>query len=86
MNIAGLTEAAAFLGVSKQRLHQLQKKNPKFPRPLLTLAATPIWTLQSLEEFRVNWNRKPGRPKKEVIADDAEKADHPGEAPATNSG
>lgn len=59
--LVGAAEAEAMLGISRQRFHQIRKTHA-FPAPLTDVAATPIWTRQSIEEFLRTWNRTPGRP------------------------
>lgn len=59
-------EAAAVLGVSKQRVHQLAAEHPDFPKPLYELAAGKLWDRGAIERFREQWARKPGRPRKEA--------------------
>jgi len=62
-DVAGVTEAAKMLGVSKQRLIQLTDR-PDFPAPMVRLAAGPVWLRSSIEAFERRWPRKPGRPAK----------------------
>ena len=57
-------EAAAILGVSKQRVHRLAATHKGFPRPLYQLAAGSLWTRPAIEAFKESWDRKPGRPRK----------------------
>lgn len=62
----GLAEAATFLGVSKQRVGQLDETRPKgFPPPVTRLACGPVWLAQDIERFASTWDHKPGRPKKD---------------------
>lgn len=58
-NLCGTAEAAAVLGVVKQRIHTLRKR-PDFPQPIVTLAATPLWDKASLLAFKATW--KPSLP------------------------
>jgi hypothetical protein len=60
-DVVGVSEAAALLGVSRQRLDQLTARED-FPEPMVRLAAGPIWLRWSLEAFLRRWPRKPGRP------------------------
>jgi hypothetical protein len=53
-NLCGTAETAAFLGVVKQRIHTLRKRDD-FPKPIVTLAATPIWDKNDLLAFKVLW-------------------------------
>jgi predicted DNA-binding transcriptional regulator AlpA len=58
--LLGATEAAALLGVSRQRLHQL-RADGRFPSPLLELASGPIWMRAAVEAFLESWDRRSGR-------------------------
>ncbi len=60
-DVVGVSEAAALLGVSRQRLDQLTARDD-FPEPMVRLAAGPIWLRWSIEAFLRRWPRKPGRP------------------------
>jgi predicted DNA-binding transcriptional regulator AlpA len=53
-NLLGTSEVAVVLGVSKQRIHAL-RKNKKFPQPIVTLAATPIWDKREINAFLAEW-------------------------------
>jgi predicted DNA-binding transcriptional regulator AlpA len=53
-NLLGTSEVAVVLGVSKQRIHAL-RKNKKFPQPIVTLAATPIWDKREITAFLAEW-------------------------------
>lgn len=55
-------DVAELLGVSRQRVHQLDRDHPQFPPPYARLGAGPIWTLPQIEHFAKVWVRKPGRP------------------------
>lgn len=59
-DLLGATEAAALLGVSRQRLHQL-RSDGRFPSPLLELAGGPIWMRAAVEAFLESWDRRSGR-------------------------
>lgn len=66
--LVGVAEAAAILGIPRQRVSQLLKaSNPPFPRPVQFLKATPVWTSSSIERFGELWVRKSGRPARTVI-------------------
>lgn len=52
----GLTEIAEYLGVSRQRVHQLTH-SPGFPEPVARLSAGHIWTREDVEA----WARDSGR-------------------------
>jgi hypothetical protein len=63
-DLVGVTEVAALLGVSKQRVSQLVRaSNPKFPQPMFELAATPVWSRWQIDHFAESWDREPGRPR-----------------------
>lgn len=55
-NLCGTAEAAAVLGVLKQRIHTLRKR-PDFPMPVIALSATPIWDKQALLAFKAVWKK-----------------------------
>ncbi len=61
----GATEAAALLGVSRQRLYQL-RSDGRFPAPLLELAGGPIWMRAAVDAFLESWDRRSG-PKPAVV-------------------
>lgn len=60
--IAGVTEVARMLGISRQRVSTLSKRSD-FPMPLAELASGPIWRVGDLSTFASGWRRKPGRPR-----------------------
>jgi hypothetical protein len=55
----GLGEAAALLGVSKQRVHQLAQQ-AGFPEPVLRLRATPVWRASDVRRYGI-WRANSGR-------------------------
>jgi DNA-binding CsgD family transcriptional regulator len=57
----GVSEIAALIGVSKQRVTELRVR-PDFPAPVAELAAGPVWRESSLRRFIAEWPRRPGRP------------------------
>lgn len=57
-------EVGGVLGVSRQRVYQMQSENRHFPPPLMRLASGPLWLRSTIEEFDRTWPRKPGRPKR----------------------
>ena len=57
----GVTEIAALLGVSRQRVNQLIT-GEAFPAPVSRLAAGPVFTTASIRAFKQRWERQPGRP------------------------
>ena len=61
--LVGVTETAEMLGISRQRLAVLRKRQD-FPAPVVELAAGPIWRRRDLSTFAGGWQRSPGRPPK----------------------
>lgn len=53
-DILGTSEVASVLGVSKQRIHAL-RKDPRFPLPFKTIAASPLWDKREVDQFLRNW-------------------------------
>ena len=58
--LMGVAEIAERLGVSKQRVSELAR-GQNFPRPVIALAAGPVWLASSIEGFVASWPRKAGR-------------------------
>lgn len=56
-DLAGTAEVAIFLGCPKQQIHGL-RHNPRFPKPVTNLAATPIWNLSEVRAFKESWKRR----------------------------
>ena len=52
--LVGVSEIAEILSVSRQRAHQLTKRND-FPDPIAKLSSGPIWTRPSLNRFVDEW-------------------------------
>lgn len=50
MKLAGITEIASMLGVSKQRAAQLGASDG-FPKPLDRIAAGPVWRRSDVERW-----------------------------------
>ena len=65
--LAGVTEVARILGISKQRVSTLAR-DPDFPRPIEMLAAGPVWKKVAILRHVGLWPRKPGRPRKSLSA------------------
>lgn len=63
--LVGVAEVSSLLGVSKQRVSQLMRASDLFPPPLAELECGPVWDRKLLTVFLSEWNRKPGRPRKE---------------------
>ena len=57
-HLVGLTEIAAMLGLSRQRVHRIASTDPTFPKPQAELSAGLIWRRSHVEA----WARKSGRP------------------------
>jgi len=57
-HLVGITEIAAMIGVSRQRVHQLTSEDPTFPAPTAVLSAGGVWERQAIEE----WAERTGRP------------------------
>jgi predicted DNA-binding transcriptional regulator AlpA len=57
LDLVGVTEIAAMLGVSRQRIDQLIRTHPDFPRPVAELVAGRIWLRPDIE----TWARRTGR-------------------------
>ncbi len=55
--VVGVAEIAAALGVSRQRVDQLRRSDPDFPRPLAELVAGRVW----LEAEVLEWASESGR-------------------------
>lgn len=56
-DLAGAAELAALAGVSKQALNQWRVRYGGFPKPLVVLAATPVWSKQQF----MAWLESSGR-------------------------
>jgi hypothetical protein len=63
-DLMGTAEVAQALSISRQRVGELSSTRPDFPRPVVKLAAGPVWSKASVEAFDRRWLRKPGRPRK----------------------
>jgi prophage regulatory protein len=53
----GVTEIAAFVGISRQRIKKLTETDLDFPEPVAVLARGRVWSRQAIEE----WARDTGR-------------------------
>lgn len=56
MNLAGITEIAELLGVSKQRAHQIVNAQG-FPKPLDRLAQGSVWKRSTVERWALERGR-----------------------------
>lgn len=63
--LVGITEIANMLGVTRQRASALQTR-PGFPQPLQVLASGPVWPRTWISRFAETWERKGGRPPKQL--------------------
>ena len=61
--IVGIQEIADILEVSRQRAHQLVKRDD-FPEPLARLASGAIWSGATVRRWAATWERRTGRPPK----------------------
>src|SRR6266540_4629039 len=60
--LAGISEVAEILGVSRQRASELAGSGG-LPRPVADLAAGPVWLRATVVGFNERWDRRPGRPR-----------------------
>lgn len=60
LKLAGVTEAAAVLGVTPQWVSQLRTKG-LMPEPLDELACGPVWLMAEIKVYALTRNTKPGR-------------------------
>jgi hypothetical protein len=56
-DLGGVTEVAEVLACAKQQIAALRKR-ADFPKPVLTLAATPVWSIADINAFKATWNRR----------------------------
>jgi predicted DNA-binding transcriptional regulator AlpA len=59
--LAGVSEVAQILGVSRQRARQLAD-DPRFPKPVAVLMSGPVWIAADVRAFLKTWPRRTGRP------------------------
>jgi len=57
LDLVGVAEVAAMLGLTTQRIDQLARRDPDFPAPVAELAAGRIWSRAEI----VAWARQAGR-------------------------
>ena len=57
LDLVGVAEVAAMLGLTTQRIDQLARRDPDFPTPVAELAAGRIWSRAEI----VTWARNAGR-------------------------
>jgi prophage regulatory protein len=53
----GVTEIAAFVGISRQRVQKLTETDADFPEPVAVLARGRVWSREAIEQ----WARDTGR-------------------------
>ena len=61
--LAGITEAAEILGVTRQRAHAMATNSDSFPAPVAELASGPVFLEHAVRAFAAI-PRRPGRPAK----------------------
>jgi predicted DNA-binding transcriptional regulator AlpA len=52
-DVVGAVEIARMLGVSRARVGQLSRDDPRFPKPWRTLAQGRLWDLRAIERWAV---------------------------------
>jgi predicted DNA-binding transcriptional regulator AlpA len=57
LELVGIAEVAAMLGVTTARVHQITRDDPTFPEPVAVLAAGRIWQRSDVER----WGKRTGR-------------------------
>jgi predicted DNA-binding transcriptional regulator AlpA len=57
VDVLGVTEVAALLGMSRQRVDKLSHTDPDFPEPVTTLGRGRLWEKAAIEK----WARETGR-------------------------
>jgi predicted DNA-binding transcriptional regulator AlpA len=57
VDLIGIFEISALLGVSRQRVDQITRTDPAFPSPVAELHAGRVWLRSDVEE----WARMTGR-------------------------
>lgn len=65
IRIGGVFEVAETLGCAKQQIASLRRRS-NFPQPVVLLAATPVWDLKEIEEFKQTWVRHGQRKAKDA--------------------
>lgn len=60
--LAGITEVAQILGVTRQRAHTIARDSNRFPPAVQQLAAGPVFLRSAVEHFAAH-PRTPGRPR-----------------------
>jgi prophage regulatory protein len=57
IDLVGIAEIAEMLGLTTQRIDQLARRDPTFPKPLAELSAGRIWARGDI----VSWAKSVGR-------------------------
>lgn len=55
--LGGTAEVADLLGCSRQQIYSLRQRDD-FPEPVACLAATPVWDLRLVAQFKETWVRR----------------------------
>lgn len=55
--LGGTAEVATLLGCKRQQLYSLRRRDD-FPAPVTKLAATPVWDLRLITDFKKTWVRR----------------------------
>jgi predicted DNA-binding transcriptional regulator AlpA len=55
--VGGTAEVAKWLECPKQQIHSL-RKNSKFPEPVHTISASPLWLMSDVMAFKDSWKRR----------------------------
>lgn len=59
-DLVSTSEAAALLGVVRQRVLQLRDSHEDFPEPVPGAGRTLLWSASALQRFAKTWKRTPG--------------------------
>lgn len=59
-HIIGTAEVADLLKCPKQQIYTLRKRKD-FPKPIRTIAATPLWDSNEIQTFAATWVRRKKR-------------------------
>ena len=55
--IGGTAEVANLLSCPKQQIHALRKR-ADFPKPFMTISASPLWNLDEITTWAQTWKRR----------------------------
>ena len=56
-HLGGTAEVAELLECTRQQIYSLRQRED-FPEPVTRLAATPIWDLRLIADFKESWVRR----------------------------